>query len=115
MWGGCVFLVCNVCAYSVGGGYSCTHTPVSPLARLFGLRLYMGVDNSQLHIGGVKCIKDNNQVQLYDQIRGDTDTAHHYHFFGCSPLALLLSKIVPTIEPLIVSAKALAGQLFMTR
>ena len=48
----------------------------SPLARLFGLRLYMGVDNSQLHIGGVKCIKDNNQVQLYDQIRGDTATAH---------------------------------------
>ena len=77
----------------------------------------MGIDNSQLHIGGVKCIKDNNQVQLYDQIRGDTDTAHHYHFFGCSPLALalLLSKIVPTIGPLIVSAKALAGQLFMTR
>ena len=59
-----------------------SYSPVSPLARLFGLRLYMGVDNSQLHIGGVKCIKDNNQVQLYDQIRGDTDTAHHYHFFG---------------------------------
>ena len=89
--------------------------PRSPLARLFGLRLYMGVDNSQLHIGGVKCIKDNNQVQLYDQIRGDTDTAHHYHFSGWFATCPAPSKIVPTIGPLIVSAKALAGQLFMTR
>ena len=36
-------------------------------------------------------------------------------FLGGSPLARLLSKIVPTIGPLILSAQALAGQLFMTR
>ena len=61
----------------------------------------MGVDNSQLYIGGVKCIKDNNQVQLHDQIRGDTDTHIITTFLGGSPLARLLSKIVPTIGPLI--------------
>ena len=36
-------------------------------------------------------------------------------FLGVRHLPCSFTKIVPTIGPLIVSAKALAGQLFMTR